>query len=115
MSRDWLLYLDDLIASAEKIGRLVSGRDLAALLSDEAAYDAVLFNLQIVGESIKRLPEVQREQLPEQHRRGPARLRDRIAHHYFSVDPALIFDAATRHVPSLLQHALALRERSEPD
>jgi len=26
VSRSWLLYLDDLIESAEKIGRLVSGR-----------------------------------------------------------------------------------------
>jgi uncharacterized protein with HEPN domain len=35
MSRDWLLYLDDLIASAEKIGRLTRGRDLAALRNDD--------------------------------------------------------------------------------
>ena len=48
MSRDWLLYLDDLIASAEKIGRLVAGRDLPTLHADEAAYDAVLFNLQVI-------------------------------------------------------------------
>ena len=52
MSRDWLLYLDDLIASAEKIGRLVAGRDLPTLhadeATDEAAYDAVLFNLQVI-------------------------------------------------------------------
>jgi hypothetical protein len=26
VSRSWLLYLDDLIASAEKIGRLTTGR-----------------------------------------------------------------------------------------
>ena len=36
MSRDWLLDLDDLIASAEKIGRLIGGRDLAAVLQDDA-------------------------------------------------------------------------------
>lgn len=111
MSRDWLLYLDDLIASAEKIGRLTSGRDLVALHADEAAFDAVQFNLQVIGEAIKRLPAEQLQQLPEEHRRGPARLRDLIAHHYFSVDPALIFDAATRHVPALLEDAIRLRHR----
>ena len=31
MSRDWLLYLDDIIASAEKIARLTAGRDLEIL------------------------------------------------------------------------------------
>lgn len=103
MSRDWLLYLDDLIASARKIGRLTAGRDL----------DAVLFNLQVIGESAKRLPADALQQLPEAHRRGPARLRDLIAHHYFAVDPALIFDVATRHVPALLAHAEALRDRED--
>ena len=51
MSRSWLLYLDDLIASAEKIGRLVLGRDPEAFGSEEATLDAVLFNLQIIGEA----------------------------------------------------------------
>lgn len=37
MSRDWILYLDDLIASAEKIGRRIAGRELQNLLDDEAA------------------------------------------------------------------------------
>lgn len=73
MSRDWLLYLDDLIASAEKIERLIRARDLAGLRADEAAYDAVLFNLQIIGEAVKRLPDDQREALPKAHRAGPAR------------------------------------------
>ena len=49
MSRDWLLYPDDMIASAEKIGRLVLGRTLEQFVADEAAFDAVLFNLQVIG------------------------------------------------------------------
>lgn len=113
MSRDWLLYLDDLIASAEKIGRLTTGRSLDSLRSDEAAFDAVLFNLQPIGEAIKQLPEPALAQLPEADRRAPARLRDLIAHHYFAIDPSIIFDAATRHVPRLLAHAVALRLRSD--
>ena len=54
MSRDWLLYLDDLIASAEKIGWLTSGKQVAQFVADDAAFDAVLFNLQVIGEAIKR-------------------------------------------------------------
>lgn len=49
MSRSWLLYLDDLIASAEKIGRLVDGHTFETFTADEAAFDAVLFNLQVIG------------------------------------------------------------------
>jgi uncharacterized protein with HEPN domain len=112
MSRDWRLHLDDLIGAAEKIGRLVAGRDLAHWQSDEAAVDAVLFNLQVIGESLKRLPPEQLDLLPPAHRRDPIRLRDLIAHRYFALDASVIHDAATRHVPDLLEHARRLRQHS---
>lgn len=112
MSRSWLLYLDDLIASAEKIGRLVSGRGPVSFGSEEATLDAVLFNLQIIGEAVKRIPAERRLELSPQHQAGPARLRDLIAHHYFAVDVDLIWDVATHHVPALLDEARAMRSRA---
>lgn len=77
MSRDWLLYLDDLVASAEKIDRLIGARDLPALRADEASYDAVLFNLQVIGEAVKQFPVERRATLPEAHRAGPVARPDR--------------------------------------
>ena len=115
MSRSWLLYLDDLIASAEKIGRLVRGRSAQQLAADEAAFDAVLFNLQIIGEVVKRLPDDARCSLAEAHRTAPARLRDLIAHHYFALDPDIIWEVANRHVPALLDQARELRDRVDRD
>ena len=111
VSRSWLLYLDDLIASAEKIGRLTAGHTITQFVADEAAFDAVLFNLQVIGEAIKKLPANARALLPEADRSGPARLRDLIAHHYFALDPDIIWEVANRHVPALLSHALALRDK----
>ncbi len=113
MSRDWLLYLDDLIASAEKISRLIKGRSSEQLVADEAAFDAVLFNLQIIGEAMKKLPDDARATLPEAQRSAPARLRDLIAHHYFAIDPDIIWEVAGQHVPALLDQAKALRDRVE--
>lgn len=113
MSRDWLLYLDDLIASAEKVLRFTQGRSIEQWQAEEAAFDAVLFNLQVIGEAIKRLPESALSQLSEPHRRGPARLRDLIAHHYFALDAQIIWDVATQHVPALLNEARALRDKAE--
>ncbi len=40
MSRDWPLYLGDLIESGEKIERFVTGRTFETFLSDEAIFDA---------------------------------------------------------------------------
>ena len=46
MSRDWLLYLDDLIESAEKIQRFLAGGKFDEFSSNEMLFDAVLFNLE---------------------------------------------------------------------
>ena len=113
MSRDWLLYLDDLIASAEKIGRMVSGLTYDQFLLEEAIFDAVLFNLQVIGEAIKKFPDDARALLPEVHRSAPARLRDLIAHHYFALDPDIVWEVVHRHVPALLDEAGALRLRMD--
>ncbi len=115
MSRSWLLYLDDIIASAEKVARLLNGRSYEAFVADEAAFDAVLFNLQIIGEAAKNLPDVARVSLPEVDWSGPARLRDFIAHHYFSVDAQIVWDVAINHVPAILVAARTLLARFEPD
>ena len=57
MSRDWLLYLDDLIESAEKIQRFLKRKAFEGFSSDEMLFDAVLFNLEVIGEAVKKLPE----------------------------------------------------------
>lgn len=111
MSRSSLLYLNDLIASAEKIARFVRDRTYESVVSDEALFDAVLFNLQVIGEAIKHLPPEARSTIPQVDLSGPARLRDLIAHHYFALDEEIIWEVATTHVPRLLAHARELRTR----
>ncbi len=111
MSRSWLLYLDDLIESAEKIERFVAGLTSDSFTDNEAVFDAVLFNLQVIGEAIKKLPEDARHLLPESDIAGPARLRDLIAHHYFALDAEIIWEVSVRHVPRLLIQARELRDR----
>ena len=74
-------------------------------------FDAVLFNLEIIGEAVKKFPQEAKSAVPEGDWSGPARMRDLIAHHYFAVDPQIVWEAATQHVPRMLQHAKVLRER----
>ena len=41
MSRDWQLFLDDIVERAEKIGRLLHGHTFESFCADESAFDAV--------------------------------------------------------------------------
>ncbi|MDP2183308.1 MAG: DUF86 domain-containing protein, partial [Actinomycetota bacterium] len=56
MSRDIRVYLADIAERCERISRYVEGLDDIAWSTDERTQDAVLRNLEVIGEAVKRLP-----------------------------------------------------------
>ena len=95
--------------------RYIAGKTLRSFVADETVFDAVLFNLQVIGESVKKLPDDARLVIPEEDMAGPARLRDLIAHRYFALDAEIIWEVATTHVPRLLIYARELRDKVDSD
>ncbi len=56
MSRDYRLYLDDIETSAEKILRYTKGLAFFGFTQDTKSFDAVVLNLQIIGEAPNTCP-----------------------------------------------------------
>lgn len=102
MSRDPVLFLEDIEKSCAKVVRYTKGRSQEEVFKDEVRLDAVLLNFHVIGEAVKRLPEDLRGRHPEVAWREIAGLRDFIAHAYFALDSDLIWDAVERDVPALL-------------
>lgn len=88
MSRDWLLYLDDIQESGTKILRYIHGITFETFIDDERTYDAVARNLEIIGEAVKNVPFTIRERYPDVQWRKIAGLRDILAHVYFGLECA---------------------------
>ena len=74
-------------------------------------------NLLVLGEATKCLPDTVLAEMPGVDWSGVAGLRDIIAHHYFGVDQALVWDIVRQYVPPLLDIARAYWERTviDPD
>lgn len=102
MSRDPRLYVDDLVQCGERVLEYTSGMTFAAFLADRRTVDAVVRNLELIGEAVKHLPEAWKGLHPQVPWKQIAGLRDVVAHAYFAVDEELIWDVVTRHVPALL-------------
>lgn len=101
MSRDVLLYLDDILSSIAKIERYTVHLSRATFFQDERTVDAVVRNLQIIGEAVKNIPAELRRAYPQIEWRKIAGLRDILSHAYFSVDDNIIWDVLQTKLDSL--------------
>jgi uncharacterized protein with HEPN domain len=101
VSRDVRLYLEDIERACSKIERFTTGMTIESFVADERTYDAVLRNLEVLGEAAKRVPDALRAEMPEVPWRAIAGFRDFVAHVYFALDDAIVWGAVQDEVPKL--------------
>lgn len=65
MSRDWSYYVEDIAECCAKIQRYTKGMDFEMFVANEQAFDAVIRNLEIIGEAAKQLPDTVQAMMPE--------------------------------------------------
>ena len=101
MSRDELMYLQDIANSCRKILRFTNGMTLGDVIRDERTYDAVVRNLEIIGEAAKHVSDPLRTRLPGIEWRKIAGMRDMLAHAYFGIDNDILWDVVQNRIPGL--------------
>ena len=99
MSRDPRVYLEDILESIRRIKAYVTGLDEDRLAADELRLDAVVRNLEVIGEAVKQLPEEMTRQQSHVEWRKIAGLRDILIHHYFGIDVGIIWDVVQNKLP----------------
>ena len=75
-------YLDDRLEAAEKIERYIDTMSRDEFVSDENTVDAVLHNLEILGEAAQRMSDDVREQATEIPWSEIAGMCDNLIHGY---------------------------------
>ena len=102
MSREWRLFLQDAIACGEAIAGYRQGLDRAAFEADRRTYDAVLRNLEVLGEAVRNVPAAVRDANPQVPWAKIVGMRNILIHAYFAVDKDIVWDVVANHVGPLL-------------
>lgn len=103
--------------SQEAIQRVLSyttGLSQDDFMHNEMVQDAVLRNLQIIGEATKLLSSGLRTRHPDVPWRDLAGLRDRIVHRYFGVDYGVVWAVIREDLAVLLPLIEAILEQEDP-
>ena len=108
--KDEQAYLLHAIEAVDAIQRYtVDGRE--AFFSDGKTQDAVIRNIEILGQAVKGISDDTRALEPAVPWRKIAGMRDKLIHEYFGVDLALVWDVVEDELPALRPQLERLSQR----
>jgi uncharacterized protein with HEPN domain len=100
--------LSDIREAAQRIATYTAGMTYDAFLGDTKTQDAVIRNLEIIGEATKNLSRDLRAKYPDLPWKGMAGVRDRLIHHYFGVNLDIVWQIVSAELPEVVAEVEAI-------
>ena len=100
--REWQFYIDDMLAFANKVLRYCNDFDQQQFEADELRYDAVLRNLELIGEAATHVPDDVRQGHAAIPWRQIIATRNRLIHGYLGIDNDTVWSIIKDDIPRLV-------------
>lgn len=101
--REPTLYLQDILTSIFRIEDYTKNLSLKDFDNDWKTIDAVIRNLEILGEAAKNMPEEVIEKYPDIPWTYMVSMRNKVIHEYFGVDLGILWKTIKEDLPLLKQ------------
>ena len=101
--RDWKILFEDILESIYKIDNYTKGIDIKAFKSNSMLIDAVVRNIEIIGEATSKIPDEIKNKFSEVPWVKLKGIRNRIVHDYFGVDVEIIWKIIEKDLVELRQ------------
>ena len=95
------LYLKDIFDSIEKIESYINNLNYEEFSEDLMVIDAVVRNLEIIGEATKNLSKEIKSSYPEIPWKEIAGMRNKVIHEYFGVNFKIVWKTIKERLPEL--------------
>ncbi len=93
----------DMIEAIERAVRYTKGMSLETFMKDEMVCDAVMRNIQIIGEAANRTSKQLRETTPHLEWSKIIGMRHRLVHDYFEIEEAIVWRVVADYLPPLME------------
>lgn len=97
--RTYKMFVEDILSAMDKISRYIKGFTFEMFEKDEMIIDAIVRNLEIIGEASRNIPEEVREKYPYIPWRRMIGLRNIVIHEYFGIDLDIIWQIISINLP----------------
>jgi len=109
-ARQWRFHVDDLLRFSRKIVQYSAPLEFAEFDSGGQVFDAILRNLELIGEAATHVPEDVRAQHPGIPWRRMVATRNRLIHGYLGLDNDTLWSLVRTDVPALVDALVRLQE-----
>jgi uncharacterized protein with HEPN domain len=101
MKKEFLDYVEDIIEAMEDAISFVKEMEYDDFAKDRKTVYAVVRALEIIGETVKKVPLRVRNRYPRIPWKEIAGMRDKLIHEYFGVDLKRVWKTVKEDVPNL--------------
>ena len=101
MPRDYKQQLDDILQAIAFIREYVKDMDYKTFEADRKTQDAVVRNLEVIGEAARTVPDEVREEAAEIEWHKIIALRNILIHEYFGVNLKIVWDVIQNKLDSV--------------
>lgn len=99
--RNWKFRLEDISEALDLIEEYIQGLEYSSWAKDRKTIDAVIRNLEIIGEAANHVPDSIQEKYPEMPWFQMKGMRNVLAHEYFGVDIDVLWRTVNEDLPRL--------------
>lgn len=99
--KDDLVYIHHIEDAIEKIEKYVQGIDFDFFSSDSKTIDAVIREIEIIGEAAKNISDNFRNSHPDFAFREATSMRNMLIHEYFGVNLKVVWNTVFEDLPKL--------------
>lgn len=95
-------FVQDILTAGQRISEYIEGLSYEAFRDDYKTQDAVIRNLEIIGEASRNIDGNVRDRFPELPWKAMAGMRDRLIHAYFGVNLEIVWAVIHFELPALI-------------